>query len=375
MKKNETLRLIVSIVLGVLILLASILIAGLIAKGKKQPEAVIKPVVKTVFVDTVTNESLRVNIEASGTVEAFEKVELYAEVQGILESSNKAFKEGQSYPAGSTILQINSDEFRASLVAQRSAFYNTLMSALPDLQLDYPTVYPKWKQYVNNLEIERSLSPLPTFDTDQEKYFINSRNIVNTYYTIKNLEERLNKYFIQAPYDGIVTEALVNQGALIRSGQKLGEFINPSQYELRISLSERYIDMVKVGNDVELFNLEHTESFTGKVSRINRIIDPSTQSIEVFIQVSSPKLNDGMYLEAYLKGKEVNDVFEISRALLVDNEEVFTVVEGKLKKVAVELVHFTEETALIKGLKDGTVLLNNNIPGAYDGMLVEIAPL
>ena len=32
-------------------------------------------------------------------------------------------------------------------------------------------------------------------------------------------------------------------------------------------------------------------------------------------------------------------------------------------------------TALIKGLENGTVLLNNNIPGAYDGMLVEIATL
>lgn len=375
MKKNDTLRLVASIVLGILLIIVSVLLAKKISQGKKQPEAVIKPVVKTVFVDTVTNESLRVNIEASGTVEAFEKVELYAEVQGILESTGKAFKEGQSYSAGSTILHINSDEFQASLVAQRSAFYNTLMSALPDLQLDYHTAYLKWKQYVNNFDIQRSLSPLPAFDTDQEKYFINGKNIVNTYYTIKNLEERLNKYYIQAPYNGIVTEALVNQGALIRSGQKLGEFINPSQYELRVSLSERYMDMVHVGNTVELYNLEHTETFTGTVSRINRVIDPSTQSIEVFIQVSSPRINDGMYLEAYLKGKEVNEVFEISRSLLVDNEEVFIVEDGMLKKVAVELVHFTEETALIKGLENGTVLLNNNIPGAYDGMLVEIAPL
>ena len=375
MKKNETLRLIVSITLGVVIIILSILLAGKISKGKKQAEVVIKPVIKTVFVDTVKNENLRVNIEASGTVEAFEKMELYSEVQGILENSGKAFKEGQFYSSGSTILQINSDEFMASLVAQRSAFYNTLMSTLPDLQLDYPTVYLKWKQYVNDFDMNQSTNPLPSFDTEQEKYFINSRNIVNTYFTIKNLEERLNKYRIQAPYDGIVTEALVNQGALIRAGQKIGEFINPSNYELRISLSERSIDMVNVGNVVDLYNLDRTESYVGKVSRINRVIDPSTQSIEVFIQVSAPGLNDGMYLVAQIEGKEVDEVFEISRSLLVDNEEVFVVQDGKLKKVAIDLVHFTEETALIKGLENGTVLLNNNIPGAYDGMLVEIATL
>jgi hypothetical protein len=54
---------------------------------------------------------------------------------------------------------------------------------------------------------------------------------------------------------------------------------------------------------------------------------------------------------------------------------VFIVQDGKLKKVAIDLVHFTQETALVKGLENGTVLLNNNIPGAYDGMLVEIATL
>lgn len=375
MKKNETLRLIASIILGIAIIVLSILLAGKISQGKKQPEVVIKAVVKTVFVDTVTNENHRVNITASGTVEAFEKMELYAEVQGILENHGKAFKEGQFFTSGSPILQINSDEFKASLVAQRSAFYNTLMSTLPDLQLDYPTVYLKWKQYINDFDINQSTKPLPAFDSEQEKYFIHSRNIVNTYFTIKNLEERLNKYSIQAPYDGILTEALVNQGTLVRAGQKLGEFIHPSNYELRISLSERYLDMVNVGNTVDLSNLDGTESYLGKVSRINRVIDPSTQSIEIFIQVSSPHLNDGMYLEAHLEGKEVGEVFEISRSLLIDNDEVFTVQDGKLKKVAIDLVHFTEETALIKGLENGTILLNNNIPGAYDGMLVEIATL
>jgi multidrug efflux pump subunit AcrA (membrane-fusion protein) len=133
--------------------------------------------------------------------------------------------------------------------------------------------------------------------------------------------------------------------------------------------------MVNEGNVVDLYNLDRTESYVGKVSRINRVIDPSTQSIEVFIQVSAPGLSDGMYLEAQIEGKEVNEAFEISRSLLVDNEEVFIVQDGKLKKVAIDLVHFTQETALVKGLENGTVLLNNNIPGAYDGMLVEIATL
>ncbi|MFT6013827.1 MAG: membrane fusion protein (multidrug efflux system), partial [Chitinophagales bacterium] len=329
-------------------------------------------VVKTVFVDTVENRSLNLNMQANGTLEAYRKVDLYAEVQGILKTDGKLFKEGQYYAGGSTILNIDNTEFNASLVAQRSVLFNQLMSAMPDLQLDYPAIYPKWQDYVNNFDVNRSLNPLPAFTTDQEKYFINSRNIVNSYYNIKNLEERLNKYFITAPFSGVVTEALVNNGTLIRAGQKLGAFIDPNQLELTISLSESFKDLVQVGNTVQLSNLEGSQSYSGKVSRINKVVDPSTQSIEVFISTNAKGLTDGMYLKAMLAGKQVSDVCELPRELLIDNKEIFIVTDGQLKKVAVDVIHFTEKTAIIKGLPDGTLLLNKNIPGAYDGMLVEI---
>jgi multidrug efflux pump subunit AcrA (membrane-fusion protein) len=372
MKKNKTLRFIASIVMAILLLALTFFLASKISAGKKMPEAEIGKVVKTVFVDTVENRSLNLNMQANGTLEAYRKVDLYAEVQGILKTDGMLFKEGQYYAGGSTILNIDNTEFNASLVAQRSVLFNQLMSAMPDLQLDYPAIYPKWQDYVNNFDVNRSLNPLPAFTTDQEKYFINSRNIVNSYYNIKNLEERLNKYFITAPFSGVVTEALVNNGTLIRAGQKLGAFIDPNQLELTISLSESFKDLVQVGNTVQLSNLEGSQSYSGKVSRINKVVDPSTQSIEVFISTNAKGLTDGMYLKAMLAGKQVSDVCELPRELLIDNKEIFIVTDGQLKKVAVDVIHFTEKTAIIKGLPDGTLLLNKNIPGAYDGMLVEI---
>ena len=80
-----------------------------------------------------------------------------------------------------------------------------------------------------------------------------------------------------------------------------------------------------------------------------------------------------MFLEAILKGKQVPNVFEIDRKLLLENQEIFIVEEGKLQKIMVNVIHFTQETAIIKGLPEGTLILEKNIPGAYDGMLVEIA--
>jgi membrane fusion protein, multidrug efflux system len=373
MKKNEKLRFIVSIALSLLLLAISIFAASKIIAGKKKPEALINQVVKPVYVDTVANQTIALNMNANGTLQAFRKVELYAEVQGILKTNGRLFKAGQSYNAGSAILSIDDSEFKASIVAQRSTLYNQLMSAMPDMQLDYPQAFPKWQAYLNTFSVNAALPTLPTFDSDQEKYYINSKNIITTFYNIKNLEERLSKYQIKAPFSGLVTEALVNNGTLIRSGQKLGEFIDPSQYELQISLGESFKDLVRVGNSVKLNNIDNTQSFTGRVSRINNVVDPNTQSIQVFIEVSSNKLSEGMYLEAQLEGQKVSDVYEITRKLLVNNTEIFTVVNGQLKKIPVNIIHFTKETAIIKDLAEGTILLQKNVPGAYDGMLVTIA--
>ncbi|MFT6014228.1 MAG: multidrug efflux pump subunit AcrA (membrane-fusion protein), partial [Chitinophagales bacterium] len=84
MKKNKTLRFIASIVMAILLLALTFFLASKISAGKKIPEAEIGKVVKTVFVDTVENRSLNLNMQANGTLEAYRKVDLYAEVQGIL---------------------------------------------------------------------------------------------------------------------------------------------------------------------------------------------------------------------------------------------------------------------------------------------------
>ena len=127
-------------------------------------------------------------------------MELYAEVQGIFEYSEQSFKPGIYYKEGSILLQINSDEERANLRAQKSSLYNQIVALLPDLKFDYADAFDKWQSYVNNFSVEQTLQSLP--ETDKEKLFIASRNINSVWYTVKNLEERLSKYIIFAPYNG-----------------------------------------------------------------------------------------------------------------------------------------------------------------------------
>ncbi|MGB5263817.1 MAG: HlyD family efflux transporter periplasmic adaptor subunit [Lutimonas sp.] len=362
----------ISIVIGILLLLLTYFGVKYMISSNQKPTLPPKINVNSVFVQTVENKDVAIQISASGNIVAKNKIELYSEVQGVLVPLNKEFKPGTSYQKGETILKIDNQEHLANLQAQKSNLFNSIASIMPDLRLDYPNEFQKWEQYLNLFDFDKSTPPLPETNSDKEKFFISGRNIYTTYYNVKNLEVRLSKYAIRAPFNGILTEALVNQGTLIRQGQKLGEFIDPSNYEMEIAINANYKDLMQVGKTVDLHDLEKTKSWQGKVVRINGKIDQASQTLKVFIQVAGEGLKEGMYLEADLQAKTEQNAFEISRKLLVNNENVYQVKDTVLMLTPVRTVYFSDQTAVIKGLENGTKILSKPVPGAYDGMVVKV---
>ncbi|WP_348662030.1 efflux RND transporter periplasmic adaptor subunit [Croceibacter atlanticus] len=251
------------IIAGVL-LIAAFFAMRAIADSKDKEAPKTKKVVKTVFVDTIKNTDVPIIIPANGNLVAKRRVELYAEVQGIFKNSSNLFKAGQEYKRGQTLISIDASEYYASVQSSKSNLYNQITAIMPDLRLDYPDVFPKWETYLNSFNINETTPKLPEISNDKEKYFINGRGILTTYYNVKNLEQRLGKYRISAPFTGILTEALVTEGTLVRSGQKLGEFINPLVYEMQVAVSKSYAHVLKEGEAVTLSNLEKTNFFNHK---------------------------------------------------------------------------------------------------------------
>lgn len=366
-------RKILSIALGVVLLIITIFVAKYLIDNKKQPKPKFDKIVKTVFVEEVENKDIPIVIVTSGNLTAKNKIDLYAEVQGVLKPSTKDFKAGTSYSKGEYIIRINSDEFYANLLSQKSNFYNSITAIMPDIRLDYPNEFEKWQAYLSNFDINKTTPELPLMNSDKEKYFILGRGINTAYYNVKNLEVKLGKYNLKAPFNGVLTEALVTPGSLVRAGQKLGEFIDPSVYEMEVSVNAEFADLLKKGNTVTLHNLEKTKEYTGKIIRINAKVDATSQTIKAYIELANTDLREGVYLEAYLTARSESDAIEVSRKLLVDNKQMYVVRDSVLHLKDVNPVYFSAENAVVKGLENGTLIVAKPIPGAYDGMQVKIS--
>lgn len=365
-------KLIISAVLGGLIILASLYFAGLIAGSKNNRRPKPQKVVKTVFVDTVNNSTIPIIVPANGNLKAKRRVELFSEVQGVFQSGSKLFRTGQEYSKGQTLIRIDANEYYASVQSAKSDLYNLLTSIMPDLRLDYPEIYPKWQEYLNNFDLDKGTPSLPQMTTEKEKFFISGRGVISNYYNLKNLEQRLSKYTISAPFNGVLTDALVTEGTLVRSGQKLGEYINIGTYELEVSVSKTYGDFLKVGKKVALVNLDRTQNYDGEVARINGSVDQNSQTITVFIEVSGENLKEGQYLEANLEAKEESNAIEIDRSLLLENNQIFVVRDSILDLIDVNPIYFSDKKVVLKNVPDKEVIVSKALTGAYAGMLVKV---
>ena len=359
-------------IIGALLIIGSFFGAKYIVNSKTTPKPRPEKVVKTVMVETVKNGNVPIIVPANGNLVAKRRVELYAEVQGVFKSGNKLFKPGQEYRAGEILIRIDAAEYYANVQSSKSNLYNLITSIMPDLRLDYPEVFDKWQSFLANFDINKSVPPLPEMNTDKEKYFISGRGILTNYYTTKNLEQRLAKYTIAAPFNGVLTEALVTEGTLVRSGQKLGEFINTHDYELEVAISKTYSDLLNVGEVVQLKSIDNNKTYQGKVTRINGRVDLASQTITAFIEVKDPDLREGMYLEAHLKAKEEPNSIEINRSLLLETEQIYVVRDSVLDLIPVKPVYFSDNKVVLKDVPDGITILSKPVMGAYAGMLVKV---
>lgn len=365
-------RKIILSLLGVLLILVAVYVANIIIESKFTPRPVPNKVVKTVFVDTVRNRDIPIVVPANGNLIAKQRMELYSEVQGVFLGGNKLFKPGQAYRNGQTIIRIDAAEYYASVQSAKSNLYNLITSIMPDLRLDYPEITNKWQDYLLSFDLDKTTPELPEMSSEKEKYFISGRGILTSYYNVKNMEQRLAKYQIRAPFDGIVTEALVTEGTLVRAGQKLGEFIDTGVYELQVAISKSFSDLLKPGEKVELVSLDRSQSYTGTVARINARVDQASQTITAFIEVRDPGLKEGMYLEANLNARQESDAIEIDRGLLMEDDRIFVVRDSVLDLIDVRPVYFTDKSVVLKDVPEGMIIVSKPVVGAYSGMLVKV---
>lgn len=365
-------RQIIILFFGVLILGMGYFAKKVLSNLKSAPEKeIVEKAVRKVNSIRVDNKNSTSQIDITGKLISENRIDVYSEVTGKLKKGSKAFKEGSIFSKGETLLALDGEESKMNLLSQRSAFQSLLTQIVPDIRIDFPEDFPKWETYINTFDVNNNLNELPQIENSKEKNYLAAKNIYSQYYTIKALENKLDKFTITAPFRGAVSLSMVNPGTIIRSGQKIGEFIDTEHYEFEATVHISDSKFIHVGDAVMLHNASGNENWTAKVKRISQHLDSQSQSIKIYISVEGKNLKEGMYLNGTIEGQNIANSFRIPRKLLIDKNKLYAIENGMLKLITVEIEKLSATHIIVSNIPQGTLLLAESGIGFYDGLTVE----
>lgn len=365
-------RKVIVIIVGLLLAALFFYAAGIIGKAPEEKKEVQKKTpARTVPILIAKNKAIQTQVPIFGKLQAYRKVELFSEVSGMLDETSKPFKEGVNFAEGSLLLQLDDQEARLNLQAQRAALLTSITQMMPDLKTDYTDNFEAWNNYRKNFDVTEKTPDLPKPKSDREKSLVTMRNIYNQYYTIRSLEERLSKYRIYAPFSGEITMSAIDKGSFVRTGQKIGELMNTANYELAAAVPLKDLDFIKVGDKVKLRSEDISGEWTGTIRRMSNSVESNTQTVKLFVEVRGAQLRENMYLSGYINANTISEVVEIPRKLVErreNGEAVYVLRDSSLQLQAVQTVRRSEKMALVRGIPDGTKLLGEPLTGIFEGM-------
>ncbi|MEN8118033.1 MAG: HlyD family efflux transporter periplasmic adaptor subunit [Bacteroidota bacterium] len=319
----------------------------------RRPQMEMKRFVKA---ETVKYSEITSSLSREGRAVSGSEVTLVSEASGKIEKGAVALRKGTSFKKGQLLAEIYKDEIELALKARKSRFLTTMTSLLPDIKVDFPEQLETYTLFFNSIDIDELLPELPEVKDEKLRIFLASRNVLSEYYGIRQDEKRLSRHSLYAPFNGTFTQVNFEVGGYVNMGGQIAKMIRTDHVEIEVPVPNDNSKWIKVGDKVQVYSNGQSNVKPGVVVRKADFISPSTQSRSIFVKVKSSaddELLTGEYKVVEFPGQKINAAMEISRSAVFNSNEVFTVVDGRLKKCEINIIKVNENTLIFNGLPEG----------------------
>ncbi|GGA21155.1 secretion protein HlyD [Dyella nitratireducens] len=197
---------------------------------------------------------------------------------------------------------------------------------------------------------------------------------------LQNLEDF--KY-IDAPYDGIVTQRNLNIGALVdagSTGSNLFVIADTSKLRVYVDVPETYAASVHVGMPADVsLNTYGAKPITGTVARTADALDPSTRTLRTEIDVDNNELQlvPGVYANVKLQVSTATRNYVVPANVLLFRSEGLRValIDGQ-QRVHLQPVtlgrDFGSTVEITEGLTDGDRIVLSPPDSLYEDQQVKV---
>lgn len=310
----------------------------------------------------VRNKMRDFYLEAYGQLTAGQTLDIAFEVSGKLLQGTLRLRPGVKFSQGQLLYAVDAEEANYALSARKSGFITLISQVMPDIKLDYSDEFQVWDTYLNQIDINKTLTALPDVKSSKLRFLLNQRNIFAEFNNIKSQELRLRKHKYYAPFSGTVTDVFLEPGSIINPGVRIASALRTGDYELKIPIAIEDLTAYKAKGKVEVFDASGNAVGVGRLTRVSDVINQMTQSLDVYFSIQPTKgvtLYNGMYVNVKLNKETYGEVMALPY-LAVKNQKVRVIQDSLVVDIPVVIVASFPDTVLVKGLQDKWQVLINS---------------
>ena len=351
--------------------------------GQVQPDPVKEAPAPDVIVEILTPKDYQIQISSNGTTTPLTQTVLTAEVGGEVIYRSKKFSEGSSVIKGEILAKIDDTDLQLQ--------YKNALLQLANAEVQYSLQLAEaevakeaWGKIGDGVASDLTLKK-PQLKQAEALLEVAKAQV-------NSAKNKLNKTEIVAPYAGRIQSVNIDLGTTIIPGQPVGAMYTSSEIEITLAVKDNDLQFLSIPMDgrklnpseqasvvIESFYKGKTQSWEGKLERVDGVIDPITRMINLiavfkndFIETDKPNLPIGLFVEAKIDGITLKNIFEIPINSISKDNEVYIVDKDnqlELRKLTV-LKKYSEFVIIKDGLKAGERIVTSKLSTASSGIKV-----
>lgn len=323
------------------------------------------------------------------SVEAFEKAILYAKVAGYLEWIK--VDKGDRVRKGQVLALIEVPEMQKeyqsaeAAVLEAQAAYERAQSGAALKELTFKRLAGVRESKPDVIAQQEVDAARVAYEVAQGEIKLAKARVALSRSEVARLETLVEYARIKSPYNGVVTERYVDPGAMIQEGTSSAGDVSPvvtvvniDKVRVYVYVPEPDVPFVDRGDPTRLVLAAYPgREFPGRITRFAGALDPQTRTMKTEIDLANPGhlIRPGMYGNAALElDKEEDALFLPAESVREDaegNRFVFTVAEGRIRKVPVETGLDDGRLIQIRGLRGDESCVLTSIENLQQGLAVQ----
>ncbi|MEE2793104.1 MAG: efflux RND transporter periplasmic adaptor subunit [Acidobacteriota bacterium] len=350
-----------------------------------QPPVIAPPSVR---VQPVSFETIKLTVASQGTVQPRTSSQLVPEISGTIIEVSPSFAVGGFFEAGDMLLQIDPYDYQQAVIAGRSQLAQAELR-LSQEQAEAEVARREWEEVGRGAPSALTLREPQV--ADAEAAVAAAQSALDR--AIRDLE----RAEVLAPYAGRVQSKEVDIGQFVNKGNAVGRVYAVDSAEIRLPLPDEelaYVDVPmsyrgtqqQTGPSVTLAAdfAGRRHSWTGRIVRTESEIDAVSRMVHVVAEVNDPyapgadpnrpPLAAGMFVEAEIEGRTVEDIVVLPWAALRGRDQVLLVDgDDRLRFRQVEVLRSTRDQVIVQaGLFEGERVCVSALDTVTDGMVVRV---